>query len=50
MDKEHKKLISKRTDIKHNAELGNNYYPSGWQPKAEFDEATKQGEVVHVQP
>ncbi len=50
MVKEHKKLISKRKDIKHNEDLGNNYYPSGWQPKAEFSEQTKTGEVVHVQP
>ena len=50
MDKDTKGLISKRKDIAHNEELGNNFYPSGWQPRASFDENTKTGEILHVQP
>ena len=49
MDKDTKGLISKRKDIAHNEELGNNFYPSGWQPCASFDENTKTGEILHVQ-
>tara|TARA_R100000773_G_scaffold1994_1_gene2700 strand:- start:1612 stop:2808 length:1197 start_codon:yes stop_codon:yes gene_type:complete len=50
MDKDNKSLISKRQDVKHNEDLGNNYYPSGWQPQASFDESTKTGSITHVQP
>ena len=50
MDKDTKSLISKRKDIEHNEDLGNNYYPSGWQPQASFDETTKTGNITHVQP
>ena len=50
MDKDNKSLISKRQDVKHNEDFGNNYYPSGWQPQASFDESTKTGSITHVQP
>ena len=29
-------------------DLGNNYYPSGWQPRYEFDEPLGRGEITHV--
>ena len=29
-------------------DLGNNYFRSGWQPSAEFDEATGLGEITHI--
>ena len=29
-------------------DLGNNYYPSGWQPKYEFEESVGVGEITHV--
>jgi hypothetical protein len=29
-------------------DLGNNYYPSGWQPRYEFDEPLGKGEITHV--
>jgi len=29
-------------------DLGNNYYPSGWQPKYEFEESIGVGEITHV--
>ena len=44
-----KKLINKRKDVKHNEDLGNNYYPSGWSPQATYDETTKKGNITHVQ-
>ena len=29
-------------------DLGNNYYRSGWQPSAEFDEQSGLGEITHI--
>jgi hypothetical protein len=29
-------------------DLGNNYFRSGWQPSAEFDEQTGLGEITHI--
>ena len=29
-------------------DLGNNYYPSGWQPRWEMDKETGVGELTHV--
>lgn len=29
-------------------DLGNNYYPTGWQPKYEFEESIGIGEITHV--
>ena len=29
-------------------DLGNNYFKSGWQPSAEFDESTGLGEITHI--
>ena len=48
-EKDVKSLIGKRQDVEHNEELGNNYYPSGWQPNVSFDEGTKLGSMTHVQ-
>jgi len=48
-EKDAKSLINKRQDVAHNEELGNNFYPSGWQPNVSFDESTKLGEITHVQ-
>ena len=45
-----KSLIKKRQDVKHNAELGNNYFPAGWKPRLDFDKTTNRGEITHVQP
>ena len=50
MNKDVESLISKRKDVQHNEELGNNFYPSGWKPEASFDEATKTGAITHIQP
>ena len=33
---------------KDKKDLGNNYFKSGWQPSAEFDEATGLGEITHI--
>ncbi len=49
MSEEIKGIIKKRQDIEHNEGLGNNYYPSGWKPKIDFDKKTNKGEVTHVQ-
>ena len=46
MDKD---IIKKRKDVKHNEDLGNNYYPSGWSPNASYDEVTKRGNITHIQ-
>ena len=46
MDKD---IIKKRKDVKHNEDLGNNYYPSGWSPNASYDEVTKSGSITHIQ-
>ena len=45
-----KKLIKKKQEIAHNDELGNNYYPSGWKPRRDWDNNTNTGEVIHIQP
>ena len=50
MGKESKKLTKNKQEVKHNLDLGNNYYPSGWKPKLEFDHNTNIGELTHVQP
>ena len=50
MTKESKKLTKNKQEIPHNLDLGNNYYPSGWKPKLEFDHNTNIGELTHVQP
>ena len=33
---------------KDKKDLGNNYFKSGWQPSAEFDESTGLGEITHI--
>ena len=33
---------------KDKKDLGNNYFKSGWQPSAEFDESTGIGEITHI--
>ena len=50
MNKDVESLISKRKDVQHNEDLGNNFYPSGWKPEASFDEASKTGSITHIQP
>ena len=50
MPKDIKGIIKKRQDVEHNAELGNNYYPSGWKPRLDFDKSNNTGEITHVQP
>ena len=50
MTKESKKLTQNKQEVAHNLDLGNNYYPSGWKPKLEFDHNTNIGELTHVQP
>ena len=45
-----KKLIKKKQEIAHNDELGNNYYPSGWKPRRDWDNNTNTGEVIHIPP
>ena len=50
MTEKAKKIIKKKQEVKHNQELGNNYYPSGWKPRIEYDYETNAGELTHVQP
>ena len=45
-----KKKVETKKDVPHNEELGNNYYPSGWKPRRDWDNSTNTGEVVHIQP
>ena len=49
-EKKQKKIIKTKKDVPSNKELGNNYYPSGWMPKREWDNEANVGEVTHVQP
>ena len=50
MTEKAKKIIKKKQEVKHNQELGNNYYPSGWKPRIDYDYGTNTGELTHVQP
>ena len=33
---------------KKKKDFGNNYFPSGWGPKYDFDEQSGVGEITHV--
>ena len=50
MPEDIKGIIKKRQDVQHNEALGNNYFPSGWKPRIDFDKSTNSGEVTYVQP
>ena len=48
MTDELKKLVKNKQEVPHNEELGNNYYPTGWKPRAEYNNASKTGKVTAV--
>ena len=48
-ESESKKLVKNKQEVKHNEELGNNYFPSGWKPQRTWDNESNTGEVTHVQ-
>ncbi|BCV04832.1 MAG: hypothetical protein CM15mV92_040 [Caudoviricetes sp.] len=48
-DKKIKKITKNKQEVKHNLDLGNNYYPSGWKPSSNLT-TTQIGELTHVQP
>mgnify|MGYP003133036938 CR=1 FL=1 len=45
-----KKKVKNKQEVIHNDELGNNYYPSGWKPRRDWNNESNSGEVVHIQP
>ena len=48
MTDELKKLVKNKQEVPHNEELGNNYYPTGRKPRAEYNNASKTGKVTAV--